>query len=112
MNAIESMNIRRPLPVRRWNTVVTRCCGTLLCLVGAAVMKDIEAGLAANDRKKIALSAHSLKSSSGQLGAKIVQGVMTEIEAKADSASVTELAGLVKRGRSSLEDALSEIRRI
>jgi CheY-like chemotaxis protein len=73
------------------------------------LLADIDNGLKTGDAEAIARAAHTLKSSSANLGATNVAAIARQIETSARSGEITELAGPVTKLKAQRTVALSEL---
>jgi signal transduction histidine kinase/DNA-binding response OmpR family regulator len=73
------------------------------------LLADIDNGLKAGDAEAIARAAHTLKSSSANLGATNVAAIARQIETSARGGDIAELAGSVTKLKAQRTVALSEL---
>jgi HPt (histidine-containing phosphotransfer) domain-containing protein len=73
------------------------------------LLADIDNGLKVNDAEAVARAAHTLKSSSANLGATNVAAIARQIEHSARNGDIKDLAGSVTKLRAQRTVALSEL---
>jgi CheY-like chemotaxis protein len=73
------------------------------------LLADIDNGMKSNDADAVARAAHTLKSSSANLGATSVAAIARQIEHSARSGDIKELAGSISKLRAQRTVALSEL---
>jgi HPt (histidine-containing phosphotransfer) domain-containing protein len=86
----------------------------LLSFLDAApgLIREIEAGILDQDARQVILPAHSLKSSSANVGAQKLSGLARQMEMAAKQGDITLLSGLFELLNQTFDDASRTLRKV